>query len=103
MLRRREVLATLATGIGLGFVMGMPAWLATVADIAGEGRRAQIMARGDGRGWRVLRDDDQPAPLRAEAAYPLHDPCADADGNVLPADRLHRGGGHYPAGEDKTT
>jgi MFS family permease len=42
-LRSREVLVILATGIGLGFVMGMPAWLATVSEIAGERRRAQMI------------------------------------------------------------
>lgn len=42
-LRSELVLGMLATVLGIGFVMGLPAWLATVADIAGEGRRAQVI------------------------------------------------------------
>jgi MFS family permease len=42
-LRTEPVLAILATVLGLGFVMGLPAWLATVADVAGEERRAQMI------------------------------------------------------------
>ncbi len=42
-LRTENVVAALATLLGLGFVMGLPAWLQTVAEIAGEERRAQMI------------------------------------------------------------
>jgi MFS family permease len=41
--RNQFILAGLATLLGIGFVMGLPAWLATVADFAGEERRASMI------------------------------------------------------------
>jgi predicted MFS family arabinose efflux permease len=42
-IRSAMVLAGLATLIGLGFVMGIPAWLTTVAETAGDRLRAQMI------------------------------------------------------------